>query len=198
MRLESVVNHYGGGIGRLARFYRSTIGAPFRQRDVVVAHTCIEALNFWSEFCRRVIQCVMTGGTIRGVPTTWALTPGNWLDVAATVVKPRFAGGRRDEPKWFDPRVLSIISGTLKFSNAGQIRNALGAQTRVLQDLPCARNFFAHRNEDTKKSATELYRHYGVAYSPHPTLLLESRLPNGCLLLEEWLIDLELVVRMFL
>jgi len=198
MRLESVVNQHAGAVSRLRRSFMLASTDSFSKRDRETAYVCIEAMNYWSLFCRKTIECAMNSGTLGGNLIGWNVVPGDWCRIACLTHQKSPSGIRRDEPKWYVPANLVKTSAQLDFGIHSNILAAVSSNTRVLHDLPCVRNSYAHRNETTKRSAAGLYVTNGVPYRAHPTDMLCTRQSNGYLLLEEWLYDLEGVIRLFI
>lgn len=198
MRLESIIDKHAGAIVRLRESYVLASATSFSEKDRMTAFVCIEAVNYWSKLCRKTIECVMTTGTLGGNAIGWNTRPGDWLELACRSAQGWYVPGqRRKEPKWHETANIAKVAVDLGFSNEPKIRAAVSCTTRVLVDLPCARNFYAHRNESTKLSANRLFIGCGVPVQGHPTNLLSSRLPSGRLVLEDWLLDLELIIRLF-
>jgi hypothetical protein len=87
----------------------------------------------------------------------------------------------RDEPQWYDPKVITRISPLLALSNLAQIYAAFGVPTPVFKELPILRNFFAHRNEDTASRVRTLisanYSSFGFSGRTNPSDFLCARLP---------------------
>lgn len=196
MRIEDVAERHARYISILRSSYRGLAVNPTSTLDRVTAYTCIEALNCWSECCRGVIQCVMNNGTHGGNVIGWNYQQGDWIEIASRQINPQFNNTRRGEPKWYDAKNVLRVATQLAFGNQSVISAAMSSNSRVIVDLPCARNFYAHRNESTKRSAVNLFANASVPFQPHPTKLLASRTTSGVALLEDWLIDLELVIRL--
>jgi len=67
----------------------------------------------------------------------------------------------------------------------------------VFQDLPCARNFFAHRNGDTERSAISLGVYYGVSAPSCASDLPSSRARGRPrTIIEEWIDDIDTVTEL--
>lgn len=75
---------------------------------------------------------------------------------------------------------------------------ALSVSTRVFDDLPKFRNFYAHRNEESAKKAVDLARHYyviGGAKSPTEALATPALKRTQPLILD-WLDDMGVVMQL--
>jgi hypothetical protein len=83
----------------------------------------------------------------------------------------------------------------MQCSHYAEVEAALGISTRVFEDLPTFRNFYAHRNEDSARKAVELARrYYLITGFRHPTQVLAQpayRRPQALIL--DWLDDLAVI-----
>jgi hypothetical protein len=72
---------------------------------------------------------------------------------------------------------------------------AFGVATQVFAHLARARNYFAHRNRDTRATAQGIGPSYGLSALLHPADMLLAR-PVGRpqALILEWIDDIEIVV----
>jgi hypothetical protein len=91
--------------------------------------------------------------------------------------------------------VLLRVVDALNPSNAEVIANGLSTLTRAFDDLPIARNFFAHRNEDTAKKVARVARRLGVPAGSRPSDAVVSRLPTRPQnVLADWIDDVRCCV----
>jgi len=179
---------------------------PAREGRVTLSYVVIELLSAWTEFLRTYfLSCILNPKRVRGgrvrATTFVGATFNDAMTVAMTLHKHRMAlpaGGvwhRRDEPTWFNPHVFLTSCQALGVSNIAQIQNALSAQTRVMIDLPAFRNYVAHRNENSARSARRIAAHYTIPGFKHPLQVLctlPHRRPQP--LLREWISDLDVLV----
>ena len=80
-------------------------------------------------------------------------------------------------------------------SNLAQLTAALALPYAVIDDLPTARNFYAHRNPETAAKIKRKMARYVMPTQAHPTdVLRRSVLGRPVSVLEEWLEELDDVV----
>ena len=172
-----------------------------RESDRIASHICIETLNLLAEFNRSyyllALQRSQTrSGNLhstmfpRGTSIEFALRSINMLRRRSAVKTLR----RIDEPSWHTKSVFLKIVRLSKVSSEPQVVAAVSLRIRVLEDLPVARNFFAHRNEETAQKCCRLGGHYMLP-STHPSVMLASPLRGRPVrLLEDWIAELEIFV----
>lgn len=81
---------------------------------------------------------------------------------------------RRDEPAWHDRNLLIRFCSNIGCSNISDIEGAFSFGSRVFEDLPVFRNFYAHRNGQTQLAATNLGPQYGIPATFTPSQILAS------------------------
>lgn len=148
-----------------------------KDNERVVALCLIDAHNTWSFFVRHFfLSCLLGGRLVSGVrPTTSTSgisTPDAAIQFAIKVVspkkRPRQKPGPGDEPRWHLPAILLKLAEGADLSNHTQIVNALAVPGRAFEDLPLARNFFAHRSQRTAKGVRAIATKYRLARSVRP------------------------------
>jgi len=79
-------------------------------------------------------------------------------------------------------------------NNLSELDAALALNTTLFSDITVLRNFYAHRNRDTWRSASNYFvQQRGFPRFDKASDLLNYRRPtSGAELLEEWLLDAEL------
>jgi hypothetical protein len=83
-----------------------------------------------------------------------------------------------EEPKWHKASAfLKVIRGT-SCTNTEVVENALGYQAQSRSDLVVARNFFAHKSEDTAAKLRELAPQYSLSPKLAPSILVTSVQPG--------------------
>jgi len=174
--------------------------------DRVVAFVVIEALNLWASFARAYyLSCVLkatteAGGRVAIVNST-IRTVTDALGFSVKLFKPhvRSSGpfSRREEPAWHDTSNLLKVLTSLGASNIAQVQAALSYPTSVFKQLPVARNFFAHRNEDTARKTTGIARDLGLSVNARPSeMLCEKAKGRPQNVLADWLDDLRIVIEL--
>lgn len=86
----------------------------------------------------------------------------------------------------------------MQCSHLAEIRMAFSVSTRVFDDLPTFRNYYAHRNEESAKKAIYIARRYYVisgASSPTEALATPALKRTQPLILD-WLDDMSVVMQM--
>ena len=102
---------------------------------------------------------------------------------------------RRDEPAWHDTNVLLRACREIGSSNYTRIQQAVSIQSRVFVDLAVFRNYFAHRNSDTRRAAMRLGPNHGIGATAGPSSILLARpLTASRPVLLDWIDDVSLVV----
>ena len=176
---------------------------PSRETDRLASFLCIEAHNLWTEFSRAYfIAALRSTRTIGGQPVRTIFPPGTSLHSALRQIPNALRRHRQgrlsrlDEPPWHSRRMLLSIVRGAGISNLNQIQAALALPSRVLDDLPTFRHFFAHRNAETAAKARTVPARYAVPNVIHPTAFL-CKYPPGrpVTVLEDWLFELESVAR---
>lgn len=168
-------------VSRLRARAVASIGPPPLPNAQDLAHVTIEAQNVWSNFVRSyLISCVFSPKKVKGGRVTLGnqaiLNPGDVVWAAAKAARGPTAPAptsRREEPSWHDVPLFVRTAQALQCSHLAQIQSALSLQTRVLQDLPVFRNFYAHRNEESARKAVNLASsQYLIRGYRHPTMVL--------------------------
>jgi len=86
---------------------------------------------------------------------------------------------------------LLTLCRELNATNLLDVEAAFSSGSSVFTDLVVFRNYFAHRNQGTKRAARDLAPKYGIAATLSPAEILLSRaLGRPQPLLIEWIDDL--------
>lgn len=174
---------------------------PERRIQVESAALVIELLNTWSNFSRAyMISCCMGARTESGVKvasqigfTSEDAAIGHMLTRFKRTASstPSGAWNRRDEPAWHSPDKLIILASHARLSNEQEINNSLSSGFTVFTDLPKIRNYFAHRNRETRTIAMSLAPKYGVSALGKPSeLVLHAPSGQTDTVLETWTTDI--------
>jgi hypothetical protein len=191
---------------RLARLRQRAVEGllpDFVEQDRHFAYVILETQNLWSNFVRSyLLSCLRTPRRIKNPAVTITnaavTTPGDVILIATRVWKGPAASApadRRDEPPWHEKRFLLKTVREMQCSHYLDVEAALGIATRVIDDLPTFRNFYAHRNKDSARKAVELARrYYLITGFRHPTHVLAQpghHRPQPLIL--DWLDDLSVI-----
>lgn len=195
---------------RLRRLRALGMQAPSQaapEANRLLAYVTMEALNTWSLFVRYYLLSIAlkplrcSGGRVT-ITHSGIAGPGDVLAVAMALLrpwkKPSASGGwsRRDEPTWHETRSLVMCATQLNTSNLPDIQAAISVPTRVFDDLPVFRNFFAHRNDASYGAARSLATHYAIPSADPATILRTRPLGRPWPLAVEWVDDLSVVVEL--
>jgi len=195
--------------GRLRKLRReamaASLSADYFLRDRTSEHLALTLLNVWANFNRAYyLSCLLTptrarGGRIRVDPKCkgWSFRDG--LDNSIAVVRgwaltPGTKWTRRDEAAWHVVDNLLAACGDIGCSNQLDIEAAFGAGQTVFRDLPAFRNYFAHRNDDTKRAALQRASSYGITARTPSEALLSRPLRRPQALILDWIDEVDVTV----
>lgn len=195
------------GLGRLFRLkYYASVGLKYNisEKDRHFSYVIIEAQNLWSNFSRSyLLSCLLRPKRIsKGfviLSNAAITTPGDLLLLATRIHRGRTAAApttRREEPPWHDRNIFLRTCNELGCSHYSDILSAMSIQTRVLEDIPVFRNFYAHRNEESTRKAIDLGRHkYLITGASHPTEVLATPpYKRTQPLILDWLDDIQVTI----
>ena len=194
-KLDVIATHAERRLNYLHDLADSLPTVPDKSHDRLVAFAVIETLNTWAAFCRSFyLSCVFRAERANGTRVTLGkethiVTRDQAIEFAVlttrgqTYVKNHKGPWKwRDEPNWYDPRVITALSPRLALSNLAQIQAAFGIPTAVFSEMPVFRNFFAHRNQDTASRVRTViaanYTAFGFSKRTTPSVFLCARIPG--------------------
>jgi hypothetical protein len=192
---------------RLSRLRSLTYDAAtlsFNIADRLLTYVVIQAQTEWAEFVRAFLLSCIAGGTQKNgatvtVTVAAARRPSEMMRMAVYIQSrgksnyvPR---RRRDEPSWHSVKLLVPLANKIGLSNETTISGAVSTGSAVFTGLTSVRNFYAHRNDDTRTTALTALQRLAVPRYPHPTLSLLAK-PAGSSnpLIVDWLSDLHVAV----
>lgn len=173
------------------------------EAERLACYMVVDLRNCWVEFSRHFfLSCFIRARSSEGRRISHERgdlrTLEDAIDAASRLMAPQrklpSRVRRRDEPDWGSPHTIITLAKRFRFSNLPEIGSAFSVGTRVFNDLPVIRNFYAHRNRFTYRAATSLARLYGLPGSLTPTELLCSHgrgRPQS--VVQDWLDDLYLI-----
>lgn len=154
------------------------------EREQAIAMLVINVQNMWSNFCRAYYLSCMAEARCMGGHEITCLAAGlaepDAIGRAVTVIRPTvpFQIGtvfkRREEPAWHDSTVLIRLANAEAFSHRLHISAAFSTGTRTFSDLPKLRNYFAHRNDSTLRTARSVANPHGIPNAIRPSELCLS------------------------
>lgn len=174
------------------------------ERELLISPAVVNTLNTWANFMRCYYVCcslgakLSTGGAVFSALT--GITDENAIiGHAVRHFKPRATLGPngewdgRDEPKWHSSRTMLDLAVKMGFSHEQHVAAGFSLNFTAHKNLAVFRNYYAHRNRQTKQAACGLATVYGIPAMRQPTeVLLASPLtyPGGSLL-DMWLVELK-------
>jgi hypothetical protein len=161
--------------------------------------------NTWANTCKwYMVSCLLGAYTAQGVRVSCPARPiivDDAIRMAIRLYKPKSKVGPGqswrpfDEPPWHIPDAMLVVSGKAQLNNHQDLAKYLSTGFYVFSDLPIYRNYFAHRNKDTKDRATNLAPRYGKSVADKPSLVLLSVPSNRPVsVLEDWIREVRLTV----
>ena len=205
-RLRKVAQPARKRLRRLRHLAETVDRADLAKAERTIAHVAIELLTLWSNFVRSYyVACAL--GARRGrhsrVRTSKPYASVNDA-IGAAIAKfrpsavPRSTGlwHRRDEPTWHDNQTLITLAKDAKWSNEEVVAAALSIKgVRGALDLPVFRNFYAHRNPETLKTASQLGPQYGIPQHRRLSEILLA-VPKGGheALLLQWIGEFDIII----
>lgn len=167
----------------------------------VAANVAIEAANTWHFFLRSYYLYSAAGALLddgtRVTSVAGRLSHLEAIEAAiafstgSKIKKPRRGWTHRHEPNWRDPNIVVNLMSNQNMSNASGFLKALSASNGSHEPLGTARNFFAHRCQDTALKVRGLARRSSV-----PSLIDPSDIPYSYApgrhqpLIADWIDDL--------
>lgn len=188
------------------RLQQKITTADQRNREAILSYVVIESLNSWRNFVRAFyLSCACEALTTRGArirvsPGRISLSDalGKAIHCYRPNALPNSVGQwyRRDEPNWHDTTTIIRICTNLGCSNLSIVNEAFSMGSRVFEDLPVFRNFYAHRNQQTEMAAKRLGPQYGISAILNPSeILFSCPLGRSRPLIFEWIDELLLTIR---
>lgn len=172
----------------------------FNVADRLLTYVVIQAQTEWAEFVRAFLISCVTGGTRKnGTTVTVKMASARRASEMMRIAKQIQHGGkktytpkhRRDEPAWHSIKLLVPLVARIGLSNELTITGAVSTGSAVFRGLATVRNFYAHRNADSRALALSELRTLAVPAYRHPTLSLLAKpagSPNP--LIVDWVSDL--------
>ena len=153
-------------------------------KERLISYVIIEATNLWAAHCRyyflsTAIGCRDASGAMIAIGPQRPATIDDALTFAIHANRPNYRGRRppwrwADEPVWHSPRQFRAAMRALSPANMAAVNRGFATGSRVFDDLPAFRNFFAHKGTDTRKRVASLARYYTLSPRLRPHELLMS------------------------
>jgi len=190
-------------LGRLI-WLAAPLALPLSPKDRrLISYVVIEAANLWAQYSQCLfLSCALGAKDVSGqrIVVNRAPTMNDALTLAVHATKPKMRGTyrqwqRRDLPDFQQKSELGKTVRYVRASVAADVDLALGYQSRVLEDLPTMRNFFAHKAELAATKARNLAPRYGLSRALSPETLLCTPPRGGAdVVLREWIADLNAIL----
>lgn len=192
---------------RLDRETRAALSLPDdnKHTSLVRGAIAIELLTTWANFSRAFFFSLANGTRT---------AQGQWVGLSArgrfwavdTAIRAVFATkanapagtvwSERDEPKWYVPATLRkclVATGAAK-RMLDNIDAATSTGSRVTTVLPEMRNYFAHKNQSTTRTARQVLSSYNLPSNGRVANSLSRLLPTRPVsLLQDWMDDLRIM-----
>lgn len=156
---------------------------PSRVEAREMALCIIEAQNTWGMFVRFFfVSCMLGAKTLGGARVKQSVGPmaseADAVAFARRILPGPLATGPLSEPQWHSGKVLLRLAAAARLSNESQIQVAYSVVGRALEDLPKARNFFAHRSKHSARILEALRSQYALPKGTRPGLIPAQRHPS--------------------
>ena len=143
----------------------------------------IEAQNAWAMYMRYFfVSCMLGAKTVHGARITQAVgeiaSELEAITYAKTIVPGSMPTGPMSEPQWHSSKTMLTLADKAQLSNLTQIQVAYSVVGRALDDLPKARNFFAHRSMHSAMVLGGVRKRYGLPKTVRPGLIPAQRHPT--------------------
>ena len=195
-------------IARLSAIAVPTGGfATPRGQGIATAFAVLELYNVWSCFCRCFYLSACLPARARGgtkVSNQMAFIDLNQAIGHAIRFRNRYstatpgpsgAYDQKDEPPWHATSFLVGLCRNVGCSKVSDVQAAVSIRSRVFDDLPAFRHFFAHRNGDTCQRAQALASYYCIPSHLRPAGIVAARpLGRPQPLFADWADDLRFAV----
>lgn len=168
----------------------------------IIAYSIIELQNTWIEFLKNFyLSCTIRAHLLHGGRIKhrqgFIARPQQALAEAVYVLNPRFRGSnwrKHRGPNWIQPTTLITLTRHFGFSNQNNIYAAMSYQPHIFNSLPELRNYFAHKNVNTYRTAMNLAPKYGIR-AQNPTDIVLAYAPNRPqTIVQDWINDLIFVM----
>ncbi|MGH9713413.1 MAG: hypothetical protein ACRD5M_08970 [Candidatus Acidiferrales bacterium] len=181
----------------------SHLNVPVKfEEDIQIAWTVIEAVNLWAGFLRAyylsgaILTRTRSGKPVKFTAKTFPNKQAALKFAIQTVKDPKFNSStisRYDEPAWHNSQKFIILQKAVAASNLAQIYSAFAAGSTFAPLLKDVRNFYAHRCDETFRSAATVGVKLGLTAKAElrASRILCSRLPKRPQnVITDWLDDM--------
>lgn len=190
-------------VARLSKFRdmeaqaRNLVGP---EQDRLLVFLAIELLNLWQSFCRT--YALYAGAGLRSASNDyWAASvPGVSTDtkeeVRRLLVSCHGKNAKRptnpmDEPTWRDLAILKRCCETLNTGAVQSVNLAIGLPGSFRRELHHARNFAAHKGEDTHRKLQSVSLQRGLVPTKGLSLMMATASSGSGTVTLEWITEME-------
>jgi hypothetical protein len=160
----------------------------------------INLQSYWSNWCRALYMSSVFGTvTVSGAAISSGVGIYSERDALTVAIRGTLTPSRppplhwqsHQEPKWFDPSVLSRALADAKVNTATMSIIFLNSAASVLRNVRIFRNYYAHRSEQLKQDTLSLGPTYLVGSARNPSEILVFVEPMQTIsVLEGWILDI--------
>lgn len=167
------------------------------QVQVELSQQVINLQSYWSNWCRAYFMSGTLGTlSVTGTTVASALNLASEQDALLIAkhgrIHPNAAPVQHyQEPKWFDPNVLSNAVQSAQWNTAVLTNQLLNSAPPGLAHLRAFRNYYAHRSEHLRSDALAIGPSYLVGLARRPSeILLFVEPGRSVTVIERWILDL--------
>lgn len=169
--------------------------------DALITSVVIDAQGAWQTYLRAYYLSTIYGAkfrnrpvnTVAGLPNAEAaLRTAYRVYYGKEFTKSNFT--KRDDPPWHDLQFYKRLFADVGASNTTEVISAFAYSGLFLSMLPTARNFYAHRCDETLNRLTTLSSRVGFVATGrvHPTEVFRYEIPGrNMIVLRDWLFDMD-------
>src|SRR6266851_4361077 len=171
--------------------------------DERIAFVVVESLNLWVSFTRSYyLSWFLNPKTISGHRVICRRHFNLFEDALVFAIRRlrnrnyrRPHPSRLDEPSWHNPGTILTLAAEVGVSNLLQVQSAFSLGATYPASLPSARNFYAHRNEETYRKVQDRAETLGFGRSLRPCEFLCTPMPlRPQNLIADWLDEIRVTV----
>lgn len=187
---------------------KNTISSDFMETEA--SFIVINLLTYWSNFCKYYyISCALgaKSGKNGYFHSAFAIQDENTaigLSIVASHTPSRLRNlnpntqgvwPKKDEPKWYVSSDYMKLFQNSDITNYNIVDSAFSFGFKVFNDLPTFRNYYAHRNRQTSRSASMIASKYQISTTRKPTDILLTPISNNQCLLSTWIREIVFVIK---
>lgn len=156
----------------------------------------LEVLTLWANFARfYFISCALGAKSPDGGRVQLGVAPFADEKAALAFGAKGEKNKSRGEPIWHDFDAFGRVMGKLNLADPTRLLTSLGYPSKVFDDLPPCRNFFAHRTQNTARKVKNVARRNGINPALPPSeVVCTPATGRSYPLVVDWLDDLTAII----